>query len=222
MNVLKKNLNFYKRNQNIFRSLISFVRPKATDASVNKVLCRNVSIQLNFYENYARTKYNVLKIQAVQFSSDNVVTQLHYEKFCADTLDHLCDYFEELVESVNELAAADVLNKVSKNLPRMSHLLSPQRFIQFDFQDGVLTVSLGSKYGTYVINKQSPNKQIWLSSPKSGPKRFDFVYAETNTENGFWIYKHTGETLHEILDREFTEITQHQTKFQTLAFGSKC
>ena len=27
--------------------------------------------------------------------------------------------------------------------------------------------------GTYVINKQTPNKQIWLSSPISGPKRYD-------------------------------------------------
>jgi hypothetical protein len=32
-------------------------------------------------------------------------------------------------------------------------------------QSGVLTLSLGDR-GTYVINKQPPNKQIWLSSPK--------------------------------------------------------
>jgi hypothetical protein len=31
-------------------------------------------------------------------------------------------------------------------------------------QSGVLTVKLG-KHGTYVINKQTPNRQIWLSSP---------------------------------------------------------
>jgi frataxin len=31
-------------------------------------------------------------------------------------------------------------------------------------QSGVLTLRLGEK-GTYVINKQPPNKQIWLSSP---------------------------------------------------------
>lgn len=29
--------------------------------------------------------------------------------------------------------------------------------------------------GTYVLNKQPPNKQIWLSSPISGPKRYDWV-----------------------------------------------
>lgn len=31
-------------------------------------------------------------------------------------------------------------------------------------QSGVLTLKLGL-HGTYVINKQPPNKQIWLSSP---------------------------------------------------------
>lgn len=31
-------------------------------------------------------------------------------------------------------------------------------------QSGVLTLTLGVN-GTYVINKQPPNKQIWLSSP---------------------------------------------------------
>ena len=36
---------------------------------------------------------------------------------------------------------------------------------------GVLTLALPDPFGTYVINKQSPNKQIWLSSPKSGPIR---------------------------------------------------
>ncbi len=31
-------------------------------------------------------------------------------------------------------------------------------------QSGVLTLNL-AEHGTYVINKQPPNKQIWLSSP---------------------------------------------------------
>ena len=32
-------------------------------------------------------------------------------------------------------------------------------------QSGVMTINFGSKHGTYVLNKQPPNKQIWLSSP---------------------------------------------------------
>lgn len=86
----------------------------------------------------------------------------------------------------------------------------------------MLTIGLGSEYGTYVINKQTPNKQIWLSSPLSGPKRFDFVYASDGSKTGYWIYKHTGETLHELLDKEMTEIVKNKTNFQHLPFGSKC
>lgn len=41
------------------------------------------------------------------------------------------------------------------------------------FSAGVLTFKLGKSLGTYVINKQPPNKQIWLSSPVSGPRRFE-------------------------------------------------
>ena len=38
-------------------------------------------------------------------------------------------------------------------------------FCYYVFQSGVLTVKISDSWGTYVINKQTPNKQIWLSSP---------------------------------------------------------
>ena len=39
-------------------------------------------------------------------------------------------------------------------------------------QSGVLNLTL-PPYGTYVLNKQPPNLQIWMSSPVSGPTRFE-------------------------------------------------
>lgn len=41
---------------------------------------------------------------------------------------------------------------------------------------GVLNFSLGEDYPgkAWVINKQTPNRQIWWSSPESGPRRFEF------------------------------------------------
>uniref|UniRef100_A0A804LT49 ferroxidase n=1 Tax=Zea mays TaxID=4577 RepID=A0A804LT49_MAIZE len=68
----------------------------------------------------------------------------------------------------------------------------------FDIEYGnqVLTLRLGD-LGTYVINKQTPNKQIWLSSPVSGPSRFDW----DATANG-WIYKRTGVNLVRLLEKE--------------------
>ena len=45
--------------------------------------------------------------------------------------------------------------------------------VECDYSDGILTISLGRGRGTYVLNKQAPNRQIWWSSPISGPHRFE-------------------------------------------------
>jgi frataxin len=37
---------------------------------------------------------------------------------------------------------------------------------------GVLTINLGP-IGCWVINKQTPNRQLWWSSPISGPRRYE-------------------------------------------------
>ena len=62
--------------------------------------------------------------------------------------------------------------------------------------------------GKYVINKQPPNKQIWLASPISGPKRYDYVVmsegqnAKEGTGKGEWVYMRDGSTLSELLRTE--------------------
>lgn len=73
-------------------------------------------------------------------------------------------------------------------------------------------MNLGKSHGTYVINRQTPNKQIWLSSPTSGPKRYDFVMDGGNSSHGAgkWVYKHSGQTLHELLQQEIPNILKKQ------------
>jgi frataxin len=44
---------------------------------------------------------------------------------------------------------------------------------EVNYASGVLTIYL-PPHGTYVINKQTPNQQIWWSSPISGPRRYDY------------------------------------------------
>lgn len=68
--------------------------------------------------------------------------------------------------------------------------------LDVEYSDGVMNVALN--IGTYVINRQPPSKQIWLSSPTSGPKRFDYV------EGTGWVYK-DGTVLKELLEQEWTE-----------------
>jgi len=59
-----------------------------------------------------------------------------------------------------------------------------------------------------VINKQPPNKQIWLSSPISGPKRYDYVvlgegqHEKEGGGSGGWIYLRDGSSLSELLLKE--------------------
>ena len=68
------------------------------------------------------------------------------------------------------------------------------------FQNGVLTLQLGH-HGTWVINKQTPNLQIWYSSPVSGPQRFEFC-----TKSDCWIQKHNKLSLHNILFEEISKV----------------
>lgn len=81
------------------------------------------------------------------------------------------------------------------------------------FQDGVLTVTFGSTYGTYVINRQTPNKQIWLSSPLSGPKRYDLILKD----GGYWTYKHDGVSLHKLLQEEISKFVKIKIEFHKCA-----
>ena len=63
-----------------------------------------------------------------------------------------------------------------------------------------------------MLNKQPPNKQIWLSSPVSGPKRFDYVVDVGSADavkhgreggiKGTWVYLRDGTRLTDLLKEE--------------------
>ncbi|XP_012683994.1 frataxin, mitochondrial [Clupea harengus] len=103
-------------------------------------------------------------------------TEAVYDKLAEETLDALAEYFEDLADDNFTGTDYDVV-----------------------FASGVLTVKIGGDHGTYVINKQTPNRQIWLSSPTSGPKRYDWSGER-------WVYSHDGVTLHKLLSNEFSII----------------
>ncbi|KAF6240664.1 hypothetical protein HO173_001336 [Letharia columbiana] len=76
--------------------------------------------------------------------------------------------------------------------------------VDVEYSAGVLTL-LFPPHGTYVLNKQPPNKQIWLSSPVSGPKRYDWVVRGADgdgAEKGEWVYLRDGSTLSGLLEEE--------------------
>ncbi|RZC55764.1 hypothetical protein C5167_014616 [Papaver somniferum] len=65
-----------------------------------------------------------------------------------------------------------------------------------DYGNQVLTLKLGG-LGTYVMNKQTPNRQIWMSSPVSGPSRFDW-----DKSSEAWVYRRTKAKLLQLLESE--------------------
>ncbi|KAF7805852.1 frataxin, mitochondrial [Senna tora] len=69
-----------------------------------------------------------------------------------------------------------------------------------DYGNDVLTIKLGD-LGTYVLNKQTPNRQIWLSSPVSGPSRFDW-----DQDAKSWIYRRNKANLYKVLEVELEQL----------------
>ncbi|KAK6306003.1 hypothetical protein J4Q44_G00229280 [Coregonus suidteri] len=127
-----------------------------------------------------QTEENAVQIR------ESEISEAAYEKLADETLDALADYFEDLMDGPLAGPEFDVL-----------------------FSSGVLTVKVGGDHGTYVINKQTPNKQIWLSSPTSGPKRYVWTGER-------WVYSHDGMGLHQLLSREFSIIYNMNLDMTTL------
>jgi len=107
------------------------------------------------------------------------------------TMDYLIEQLEELLDDI-----ADPTYEV-------------------EYSSGVLTLNLGDK-GIYVINKQPPNKQIWLSSPLSGPKRYDYREKEDG-----WYYNRDGISIGTLLNKELSEALGRDVNFEIDQLSSK-
>ncbi|GJJ71981.1 frataxin [Entomortierella parvispora] len=98
-----------------------------------------------------------------------------YHNISDACMDRMVEYFEDIGDA-HEIPGYDV-----------------------EYQSGVMTLKLGVK-GTYVVNKQPPNKQLWLSSPTSGPKRYDYDLVHKT-----WFYNRDHHSLKYLLDTEITK-----------------
>lgn len=84
-----------------------------------------------------------------------------YHDLADGTMDALTDYLESMIEDGGpQLRGCDVEYSVRRSAYLWAVGLTAHA------QSGVLTLNMAG-HGIYVINKQPPNKQIWLSSPTS-------------------------------------------------------
>ncbi|KAG8364635.1 hypothetical protein BUALT_Bualt18G0017900 [Buddleja alternifolia] len=109
------------------------------------------------------------------------------------------DYRSVLQEDEYNRLANSTIHDLLEKLEEYGDAVDIDGF-DVDYGNEVLTLKLGS-LGTYVINKQTPNRQIWMSSPVSGPSRFDW---DQNAEA--WIYRRTKQDLIKVLETELEKL----------------
>jgi len=96
----------------------------------------------------------------------------------------------------------EISDKFLEGLQEKLQTLEQACIDDFDIEygHGVLTLRLGAM-GTYVLNKQAPNKQIWWSSPLSGPKRFNL-----DIPTGKWVNNRDFTPLTKALQEEIKKL----------------
>jgi frataxin len=135
-------------------------------------------------------------------------------------------YFES--ESAYHRVADETLEEIQDAVEMAMEDLAPTDNYEVVLASGVLTMTL-PPHGTWVLNKQTPNrvsflsvfvcvcvlhvnhvqivltssfKQIWWSSPLSGPRRYEY-------EDGEWVFTRDEShsmTLKDAMAQEFQEI----------------
>ncbi|XP_057955912.1 frataxin, mitochondrial isoform X1 [Malania oleifera] len=92
------------------------------------------------------------------------------------------DYRSLLQEDEFHRLADSTLNNLQERFEEYADCIQIDGF-DIDYGNQVLTLKLGT-LGTYVVNKQTPNRQIWLSSPvRHGCKVFYFCFSLRYTCN---------------------------------------
>ncbi len=84
---------------------------------------------------------------------------------------------------------------------------TPDQQVEVECASDVLNVTVGA-HGTFVLNKQAPNKQLWLSSPVSGPLRYDFC-----PESAAWLNSRDRHPLLPLLVADFEALVGDRLDF---------
>lgn len=153
---------------------------------LRKLLTRSLTLEERLSFCKAKRLLNLgrsMRQEGDKYDSDNSLLDLNtYQHASDETLETLSENLESILEDRYD-KGADVR-----------------------LESGVLTVVVDPE-NTYVINKQTPNRQLWLSSPLSGPKRFDL-----NQESNRWTERTTKEELRRLLSKELSSLMKSKVE----------
>jgi frataxin len=117
-------------------------------------------------------------------------SEAEYHQVADSTLQDIQDAIDEAFDKISNSGSAP---------DSSSSLVSPAAAeYELTLASGVLTLGLPG-HGTWVLNKQTPNRQIWWSSPLSGPKRFEYL-------EGSWCSTKDGLALGPLLVQELRHV----------------
>ena len=129
--------------------------------------------QLCHFQQSQQDQRSMLQVNSLRF----FMTVADYHLAADETLERIQDAIDEALEE--------------KGIPEFEVTVA----------SGVLTLVL-PPHGTWVINKQTPNQQLWWSSPISGPRRYE-------QEDGEWVFTRDEShsmTLSQALQEEIGQI----------------
>ena len=138
---------------------------------------------------------------------------------------YLCSTAARLTPEVaNDLSAARFHQICDLTLEQLSDQLSVLELAlnddtEVECSQGILKLNMAGDGGTWIINKQTPNRQIWWSSPISGPRRYELDMqkldavtfdADNNTTDdltSIWRFTRDGSALGDTMAEEMLQIT---------------
>ncbi|KAL7146006.1 hypothetical protein ABFS83_06G012500 [Erythranthe nasuta] len=183
------------------RTLLRALKPRPSSSSCSSVqTCRSCSLfSLCNYSPNPPFSPNYFPSPNPNFSRSSIFCRRLSSLIGESHGPAAIDYSSTLQEDEFNRLANSTIHDLLEKLEEYGDTVEIDGF-DVDYGNEVLTLKLGS-LGTYVINKQTPNRQIWMSSPVSGPSRFDW---DQNAQA--WIYRRTKEALNKLLETELSNL----------------
>ncbi|SCU90734.1 LAMI_0E03400g1_1 [Lachancea mirantina] len=152
-----------------------------------------------------RAATNIVKLQPLRVPVSTPISNIARPYASASTDGH--EIPQEILTLTNDVyheKSDQFLQALQDNLEEISDEY-PEVIPDVELSQGVMTLVV-PELGTYVINKQPPNKQIWLASPVSGPNRFDLYGGE-------WVSLRDGSKLLDLLRTELNSVLPEKVDF---------